>query len=446
MLEILKDKFDDIKRYIARTGKIREQNIDEAVKKIKMALLEADVNYKVVKHFINNVKEKSLGQDVAKSVTPSQQFIKIVNNEMLSLFGSSNIFLPDLFPSNKITTMMLVGLNGSGKTTTSVKLAQYYKKSKPMIIAGDVYRAAAIEQLEILCKKNNIPLYSDKNSNNVLKIIKDGINFAKQNEINLIIIDTAGRMEVDETLMDEIEKIDKNFQPDYNLFVADSLTGQNLINVAAEFEKRIKLKGAILTKFDSDARGGAALSLKYITNLDILFIGTGEKINDLETFRPEKIVNRILGMADVVTLVEEAEKMSNQKDLEKLQKKIKKQTFDFNDFLEQMRGVYKTGAYKKILEVLPINIPIQQSMDEKRFKHIEAIILSMTPKERENPDFIDLSRKLRISKGAGRPLSEVNQLIKQFHNAKKMLKKFLKNGINNVNLLKDFGSLTKMYN
>ena len=442
MLDLLKEKFQDIYRYITKTGKIREENIEEAVKKIKLALLEADVHYKVVKNFIENVKSKSLGEKVLKSVTPSQQFIKIVYDEIVHLFGNKEKIFPVNFPTNRVTSILLVGLNGSGKTTSCIKLAKRYVKFNPIVIAADTKRAAAIEQLIILGKKSNIPVFYNKDEKDAIKIIKSGLEFCEENNYNLAIIDSAGRMEVDDELMKELHDINKNIKPDWSIFVGDATAGQNIINVLLKFKEFIKIDGVLLTKFDSDARGGASLSLKYITGLDIFFIGTGENVNDIELFEPEKIAKRILGMTDLISIVETAQEIIDKEEALKIEKKFRKEKFTLNDFLENLRRIQKGNYLSKIIELLPINLPKENLIDEKRFKHIEAIILSMTPKERDNIDIIDLSRKMRISKGSGRPIGEVTQLIEQFKKTKKMLKKFLKSGINYNNI--DINSLMKL--
>ena len=442
MLDLLKEKFQDIYRYITKTGKIREENIEEAVKKIKLALLEADVHYKVVKNFIENVKSKSLGEKVLKSVTPSQQFIKIVYDEIVHLFGNKEKIFPVNFPTNRVTSILLVGLNGSGKTTSCIKLAKRYVKFNPIVIAADTKRAAAIEQLIILGKKYNIPVFYNKDEKDAIKIIKSGLEFCEENNYNLAIIDSAGRMEVDDDLMKELQDINKNIKPDWSIFVGDATAGQNIINVLLKFKEFIKIDGVMLTKFDSDARGGASLSLKYITRLDIFFIGTGENVNDIELFEPEKIAKRILGMTDVISIVETAQEIIDKEEALKIEKKFRKEEFTLNDFLENLRRIQKGNYLSKIIELLPINLPKENLIDEKRFKHIEAIILSMTPKERDNIDIIDLSRKMRISKGSGRPIGEVTQLIEQFKKTKKMLKKFLKSGINYNKI--DINSLMKL--
>jgi len=442
MLDLLKEKFQDIYRYITKTGKIREENIEEAVKKIKLALLEADVHYKVVKNFIENVKSKSLGEKVLKSVTPSQQFIKIVYDEIVHLFGNKEKIFPVNFPTNRVTSILLVGLNGSGKTTSCIKLAKRYVKFNPIVIAADTKRAAAIEQLIILGKKYNIPVFYNKDEKDAIKIIKSGLEFCEENNYNLAIIDSAGRMEVDDDLMKELQDINKNIKPDWSIFVGDATAGQNIINVLLKFKEFIKIDGVMLTKFDSDARGGASLSLKYITRLDIFFIGTGENVNDIELFEPEKIAKRILGMTDVISIVETAQEIIDKEEALKIDKKFRKEEFTLNDFLENLRRIQKGNYLSKIIELLPINLPKENLIDEKRFKHIEAIILSMTPKERDNIDIIDLSRKMRISKGSGRPIGEVTQLIEQFKKTKKMLKKFLKSGINYNKI--DINSLMKL--
>ena len=427
MFDTLREKFDNVVRLLKRTGKIREENITEALKSIKLALLEADVNYKVVKDFLENVKTKSLGEKVLKSVTPAQQFIKIVYDEIVELIKSEKIIIPKTLPPNRVNKILLFGLNGSGKTTSTIKLAKFMKNMKPIIIAADIHRPAAIDQLIQLGKKYNIDIFYDKESKNPVKIVKAGLKYADKNSYNLAIIDTAGRLEIDEELMDELKAIEKEAKPHYNFMVIDSLTGQQGINVLLKFKENIsKIDGVILTKFDSDTRGGIVLSLKYLTDISILFIGTGEGIDDFEKFIPERIAKKILGMYDVVELVEKVEQYKNEEELEKLAKKFKTNNFDLNDFLEQMKSMMNNGIMKQLANFLPMKIPTDQLMDKKKFKHIEAIILSMTKEERTMPEIINLSRKLRISKGAGRPIGEVSKLLEQFNQTRKMMKKVKK--------------------
>lgn len=441
MFEILKEKFEDVMRYVKRTGKIREENIQEALKQIKLGLLEADVNYKVVKTFLDSIKEKVIGQDVLHGVSPSQQFIKIVHDEIENLIKYETS-IPQSFPTNKITKILLCGLNGSGKTTTIIKLAKYFKKNKCLIIAADLYRPAAIEQLKQLGKKNNIDIYSDLNEKNPIKLLKEGLKFSEDNGFNLVLIDSAGRMEVNEELMKELKQLADTAKSDYNIAVIDAMTGQLIIDVITKFKDYIKINGAILTKFDSDTKGGAALSLKYLTNIDILFLGIGEKVNDLETFNANSIANRILGMGDIVEFVKKTNEILNEQEMAKFNKKINIKEFDLNDFLSQLKQIYKSGMLNNMLQHLPVKLPINDlNMDDKQFKHVEAIILSMTTKERNDIDLIDLNRKIRIAKGAGRPIEEVTKLIKQFKEMKKMMKKFEKMDIKSLKnnpLMKQF--------
>lgn len=432
MLEILKDKFEDIIRYIKKTGKIREENIQEALKKIKMGLLEADVNYKVVKKFLGKIKNKALGEKVLKSVTPSQQFIRIVQDEITSLIKTDHQ-IPEILPCNRINKVVISGLNGSGKTTTTVKLAKYFKNNKTIIIAADVYRPAAKNQLIQLGKKNNVDIFSVKQEKDPLKIIKNGLKHAKENNYNLVIIDTAGRMEINEELMNELSKINKLTEPDYSLLVTDAMTGQLVADVVNRFKEYINIDGVILSKFDSDVRGGIVLSLKFLTGIDILFIGTGEKVKDLELFESERIAKKILGMGDIAGLVEKTQEILDKKEMEKFNKKIASSEFDLNTFLEQLKTIQNSGMLNNILESLPIKLPVNQlNINQREFKHIEAIILSMTKKERRDVDIIDLSRKIRIAKGSGRPVEEVTRLIKQFKEMKKSIKKFKKMNINSM--------------
>ncbi len=438
----LKNKFEEIIRYIKKTGKIREENIQEAIKNIKMALLEADVNYKVVKKFLERVKKKALGKEVLKSVTPFQQFVKIVHDEIINLIKTDN-HIPKILPSNRINKIIICGLNGSGKTTTTAKLAKYFKNNKTLIIAADIHRPAAVDQLIQLGNKNSIDIFSIKKEKDPLKIIKKGISHAEKNKYNLIIIDTAGRMEINKKLMNELSGINKLVKPDYSLIVTDSMTGQLVVDVVNKFKEYINIDGVILSKFDSDIRGGIALSLKFLTGIDLLFMGTGEKVKDLELFTEEKVAKKILGMTDIVDFVEKTEEIVKENDLEKLNKKIKASEFDLNLFLEQLKTMQNSGMLNNILDHLPVKLPVKNiNLDQKEFKHIEAIILSMTEKEKNDVNILDLSRKIRIAKGSGRPVEEVTRLIKQFKEMKKSMKKFEKMDINSMRnhpLFKQFG-------
>ncbi len=426
MFGLLKEKFENIIRVIKKTGKIREENIQHALKQIKMALLEADVNYRVVKSFLENVKNKALGEEVLKSVTPFQQFIKIVQDEIVHLINSDH-HLPKILPANRLNKIIVCGLNGSGKTTTTLKLAKYFKNNKTLIIAADVYRPAAVEQLIQLGKKNGVDIFSLPEEKNPLKIIKNGIDYAKKNSYNLMICDTAGRMEINKELMNELKKIEDIIKPDYNLLVTDAMTGQLVVDVVSKFKEYINIYGVILSKFDSDIKGGIALSLKFLTGCDICFLGIGEKVKDIELFNAERIAKRILGMGDIVTLVEKTEELLDKKELENINKKIKASEFNFTSFLEQLRTIHNSGLMNNILDHLPVKLPVKNlNLNQKDIKHIEAIIFSMTEIERVNVDIIDLSRKIRIAKGSGRPLDEVTKLIKQFKEMKKTFKKFEK--------------------
>ncbi len=424
MFETLRDKFDGVVRVLKKTGKIREENIEEALKTIKLALLEADVNYKVTKKFLEEVKSAALGEKVLKSVTPAQQFVKIVHDEIVKLIRADRPIIPASLPNNRVNKIMLFGLNGSGKTTTTVKIARYFKNLKPILIAADTYRPAAVEQLKQLGEKFGIEVYYEEGEKDPVNIVKNGLKYADKNSFSLAIIDTAGRFEVNQELMDELKRIDKAVKPHYRFMVIDALTGQQGINVLLEFKKYFdKIDGVVLTKFDSDTRGGIVLSLKFLTDISIVFLGIGENIDDFEKFNSERIAKRILGLTDIVELVEKAEEVTNEEEMEKLAKKLKRNEFDLNDFLSQMKSMMNPGMLRQIMNMMPGRIPADAMIDDKRFKHMEAIILSMTKQERTDPDIINLDRKLRISKGAGRPIGEVTKLLKQFQQTRKMLKK-----------------------
>jgi signal recognition particle subunit SRP54 len=428
MFNSLQEKFDDIFRRLKGHGKLNEDNIKEAMREIRRALLEADVNFKIVKNFIARVSEKAVGQEVMKSLTPGHQVVKIVHEQLISLMGTKNFQLN--LNDNRLNKIMMVGLQGSGKTTSSAKLASFIRKKfkgfHPMLVACDVYRPAAIEQLTILGKQLDIPTYTE-NTKNVVKIAKKALKDAEKNGNNLLIFDTAGRLHIDQVLMKELQDIKKAVQPDYIFFVADAMTGQDAVNVAREFNDLLEFNGVILTKMDSDARGGAALSIKAVTGKPVVFVGAGEKISDLEEFHPDRMANRILGMGDVLSLIEKAESTIKEEDALLLAEKMKKNLFTFTDFLNQLAQLKKMGPMDQLLGMLPgmNNKSLKNvTVDDKEMAKIEAIILSMTPREREKPVLINGSRRLRIAKGSGTSVQHVNRLLKQFDQMKKMMKKF----------------------
>ena len=426
MFNSLTEKFDSIFHKLKGRGKLNEQNIKESLREVRRALLEADVNFKIVKRFVEEVSKKAVGQDVMKSLTPGHQVVKIVHEQLISLMGEKNFKLQ--FQPNRINKIMVVGLQGSGKTTTCSKIAYHFRKKKldPMLVACDVYRPAAVHQLQVLGKQLDIPVFSQEKSKNVIKIAKKALKEAEKSSQNLLIFDTAGRLHIDEKLMKELRDLKKVIKPDYILFVADAMTGQDAVNVAKEFNNHVEFDGVILTKMDSDARGGAALSIKAVTDKPVVFVGVGEKTADLEEFHPDRMASRILGMGDVLSLIEKAEETFNLEEAEKLAKKMKKNQFTFTDFLNQMNQIKKMGPLDQILGMLPgMNTKALKglSFDDKEIKHVEAIIYSMTKREREKPILINGSRRLRIAKGSGTSVQEVNRLLKQFEQMKKMMKK-----------------------
>ena len=429
MFESLGDRLQNVVSKIKGYGKITEDNISEITREIRLALLEADVNYKVVKEFISTVKEKALGEEVAKSLKPGEQFVKIVKDELVELLGGEK---KDLNTKGNPATLMLVGLQGSGKTTTISKLANYLRKKykkKPLLVACDIYRPAAIDQLKQLGKELNIPVY-DEGTNNPVNTVKNAINYAKENNLDYVLVDTAGRLHIDTELMEELQNINNNVPMDEILLVVDSMTGQDVINVINGFNEALPLTGAILTKLDGDTRGGAALSIRHLTNIPIKFIGVSEKMDGLEEFYPERMATRILGMGDIMTMLEKAESVIDEETAMKTAKKMEKGTFDLEDFLEQLHQIKKLGPLENIIKMLPgakkmgLN---NVNINPKDLAHIEAIIQSMTPKERKNPNILKASRKIRVAKGSGRSVEEVNRLLKQFEEMKKMMK-MMKNG------------------
>ena len=429
MFESLGDRLQNAINKIKGYGKITEENISEVVREIRLALLEADVNYKVVKEFINNVKEKALGEEVQKSLKPGELFVKIVKDELVELLGGDK---KELYTSGNPSILMLVGLQGSGKTTTIAKLANNLRKKynkKPLLVACDVYRPAAIDQLKQLGKELNIEVY-DEGKNNPVEISKNAINYAKENGYNYVLIDTAGRLHIDEELMDELDHITKAVNPNEILLVVDSMTGQDAVNVIEGFNNKLPLTGAVLTKLDGDTRGGAALSIRHLTNVPIKFIGVSEKMDGLEEFYPERMATRILGMGDIMSMIEKAESVIDEKEAMETANKLKKGKFDLEDFLSQLKQIKKLGPLENLIKLIPgakkmglNNVQI----NPKDMAHIEAIILSMTIKERQNPDLLKASRKIRIAKGSGRSVEEINRLLKQFEQMKVMMKNF-KNG------------------
>ncbi|NLL45109.1 MAG: signal recognition particle protein [Mollicutes bacterium] len=429
MFEHLGDRLQNAIHKIKGYGKITEDNINEVTREIRLALLEADVNYKVVKEFINNVKEKALGEEVQKSLKPSEVFVKIVKDELVDLLGGEK---KDLNISGNPAILMLVGLQGSGKTTTIGKLALFLRKKhhcNPLLVACDVYRPAAIDQLKQIGKQLNIPVY-DEGKGNPVEIVKNAINYAKENKYDYVLIDTAGRLHIDEDLMNELININDMVKAQEILLVIDSMTGQDAINVIEGFNSKLPLTGAILTKLDGDTKGGVALSLRHLTNVPIKFIGVSEKMDGLEEFHPERMATRILGMGDLLSMIEKVEDVIDQDESLKTAKKLQKGNFDLEDFLSQIKQIKKLGPLENLLKMLPgasklglKNIQI----NPKDIAHIEAIILSMTPEERRNPSILKASRKIRIAKGSGRSVEEVNRLLKQFEQMKLMMKQ-LKNG------------------
>lgn len=423
--ESLTKKLNDIFKKLKGKGKLSEADVKKAMREVRIALLEADVNFKIVKDFVQKITERAIGQEVMESLTPAQQVIKIVNDELVKLIGSEKSKLN--FSSSGLTVIMLTGLQGSGKTTTAGKIAKMFSKSgkKPLLVAADVYRPAAISQLQVLGEKLEIPVFS-LGQQNPVNIAKAAVEHARKHNNDLVIIDTAGRLHVDDELMQELFNIKDAVNPDEILLVVDSMTGQDAVNVAEEFNNRLELTGLVLTKLDGDSRGGAALSIKAVTGCPIKFVGMGEKLDDLEVFHPDRMASRILGMGDVLTLIEKATETIDLEKAKELEKKLKTQTFDLNDFLEQLNQVRNMGSFDQILGMIP-GLPVNKlkgmDFDEKGLVHIEAIINSMTAQERKNPNIINGSRRKRIAKGSGTEIQTVNRLLKQYEQTKKMIKK-----------------------
>ncbi|MFW5684903.1 MAG: signal recognition particle protein [Spirochaetota bacterium] len=430
MLERLSDKLSQIARQLSGRGSITEKNVQDAVEEIKVALLEADVHVRVVRRFVNRTIEDATGEAVLKSVSPGQQFVKIVHDRLVQFLGDERQELELKGPDTQ-SVILLLGLQGSGKTTTAAKLAKRLQKEgrRPLLIAADLVRPAAVDQLTTLGGQIGVEVYSEPGAKDPIKVVKNGLAHAKREQYNTVLVDTSGRMQVDDALMDEIVRIRKAAQPDEALLVADSMTGQAAVDVAKAFDEAVGLSGVILTKFDSDTRGGAALSLKSITGKPIKFIGVGEKVEDLDPFYPDRIASRILGMGDVVSLVEKAQETINEQEALALQEKMASANFTLEDYLAQFQRVRKMGSLESILEMIPgmKGKVSEDDIDGNEMKHEEAIILSMTPGERQNHRIIGPPRRKRIAKGSGRSVHEVNKLLKKFEKMRLMMKKMTKN-------------------
>lgn len=435
MFDNLTDKFQNIFRKIKGINKISEKNIIDAVREVRIALLEADVHFKVVKELVSQIKEQALGADVLKSLTPAQQFIKIVNETIINFMGEG---AEELIISGTPSIIMLVGLQGSGKTTTCAKLANHLKKNghRPMLVACDVHRPAARDQLKKLGTQLNIPVYSEDNSTNAVKIANNSIKECLKTGCNVLLIDTAGRLHIDAEMMKEVRNIYDKVKPNEILFVADAMSGQDAVNVSAEFNNQLPITGIILTKLDGDARGGAAISIKYVVKKPIKFVGLGEKLNELEKFHPDRMTSRILGMGDILSLIEKAESNITEEEAKKLEKKMLKGKFDLEDFLKQLQQIKNMGPLDQIISMIPGFSQMKELKnmvpDESKLKKIEAIIQSMTPEERSNPDIINGSRRLRISKGSATNINDVNALLKQFYQIQKMMKGLNKKNMSNM--------------
>jgi signal recognition particle subunit SRP54 len=444
MFDNLTERLEQSFRILKGQGRITEINVAETLKEVRRALLDADVNYKIAKNFTDRVKESAIGQKIISAVKPGQMMVKIVHDELAELMGSAN---EDINIKGNPAVVLIAGLQGSGKTTFAVKLANHLrsKRSKtPLLIAGDVYRPAAIEQLKVLGEQTNIPVYTEEGNKNPVKIAKAGIKEAKRVGNDLVVIDTAGRLAIDEEMMNEIESIKKAISPQETLFVVDSMTGQDAVNTAKEFNDRLNFDGVVLTKLDGDTRGGAALSIREVVNKPIKFISAGEKIDAIELFYPERMADRILGMGDIVSLVEKAQEQFDIDQARKLKKKIAKNQFNFNDFLQQIQQIKKMGNVKDLAGMIPgVGKAIKNlDVDDDAFKSIESIIFSMTPQERENPALINGSRRKRIATGSGTSVQDVNRLIKQFDDTRKMMK-MMSGG---KNLARMMGNMSAMKN
>ena len=427
--ENLSEKLQNIFKNLRGKGRLSEADVKSACREVKMALLEADVNFKVVKNFIKTIEERAVGQDVMSSLTPGQMVIKIVNEELVSLMGSETTEIP-LKPRNEITIVLMAGLQGAGKTTTAAKLAGKWKIKgyKPLLVALDVYRPAAVEQLKVNGEKQGVPVFSMGTGHSPVNIAKAALAHAEKNGNNLLILDTAGRLHVDDDMMTELVEIKKAVPVDFTVLVLDAMTGQDAVNAASTFDSKVSVDGVILTKMDGDTRGGAALSVRAVTGKPILYVGMGEKLSDLEQFYPDRMASRILDMGDILSLIEKAELSLDENQAKEMEKRIRKAEFNFNDFLDQIGQVQKMGSMGDLLSMLPgvgskmKNVSIDEEAADKNMKQTKAIIQSMTAKERENPDLINPARKRRIAAGAGVDVADVNRLMKQFEQSRKMMK------------------------
>jgi signal recognition particle subunit SRP54 len=442
MFDNLSDRLERSFKMLKGEGRITEINVAETLKEIRRALLDADVNYKIAKTFTDNVKQQALGQKILASVKPSQMMVKIVHDELSELMGGTHI---DINMKGNPVVVLIAGLQGSGKTTFSAKLASHLKQKRgknPMLIAGDVYRPAAIEQLKILGQQIGVPVYSEEDNRDPVKISQAGIKEAKRLGYDLVIVDTAGRLAVDNEMMNEIESIKKNISPSEILFVVDSMTGQDAVNTAKEFNERLNFDGVVLTKLDGDTRGGAALSIRSVVDKPIKFVSSGEKLEFIELFHPQRMADRILGMGDIVTLVEKAQEQYDVEEARKIQKKIAKNQFTFSDFLSQIQQIKKMGNIKDLASMIPgVGKALKNlDMDDNAFKGIEAIIYSMTPAEREDPALLNGSRRKRIADGSGTSIQEVNRLVKQFDETRKLMKVITAN----KNPMRMMGNLSAM--
>ncbi len=440
----LSDRLQSALKKITRRGALTETDIETMMREVRLSLLEADVNFKVVKEFTNEVKQKALGEKVLKSISPGQQVVKIVHEELKNIMGEEAENLT--FKIQGITIFMMVGLNGAGKTTHSGKLALYCRKKfnkNPLLVAADIYRPAAIDQLVTIGKQLNVPTFEMGTEVSPIEIVQKSLEYAKENQYDLIIIDTAGRFHVNEELMLELKQIKDAVKPDEILLTVDAMTGQDAVNVAQSFHEQLNVTGAVLTKLDGDTRGGAALSIRKVTGVPIKFMGLGEKLDQLEVFHPERMASRILGMGDVLSLIEKAQDSIDEEEAELLAKKFKNSTFDFNDYLKQIKQIQKIGNIKGMLKLIPgLGSQLKNiDIDENQFNYIIAVIGSMTDKERKNPDIMNSSRKQRISKGSGRDISEVNRMIKQFEEMRKMMRQMM--NMNPRDMEKMMGNMNK---
>ena len=436
--EGLSSRLQEFTRKLKGKARITESDLKEMLREVKLALLEADVNYKIVKEFIATIQEKALGQEVLKSLTPGQQVIKIVKDELVELLGGEEAKVN--FSPNPPTIIMLVGLQGSGKTTTAGKLANLFRKQgkKPLLVACDVYRPAAIKQLQVVGKQLNIPVFANETSRDVVRIAKQAMNEAISKLNDVIILDTAGRLHIDEELMDELKNVKANVKPHEILLVVDSMTGQDAVNVSEKFNEALGIDGVVLTKLDGDTRGGAALSVKKVTGRPIKFAATGEKLSDIEVFHPERMASRILGMGDILSVIEKAEETFDLEQAEKLEKKMRKEELDLDDYLAQIRQVKKMGSFSSILKMIPgFNKFKDVEIDDKEFGKIEAIICSMTKQEKRNTRLLNASRRQRIAKGSGTTVQDINKFIKSYEMTQKMMKQMKQNKGGMKNLMKN---------